>query len=68
MTSFRKYENICLDREVVTLAIRARFDIRAEEPGYSSNSYSKAAYRLYYLWKYGKLEKETVRCYPHVLY
>ena len=57
VTSFRMYENVCLDREVLVLAIRARFDIRAEEPDYSSNFFRKAAYRQYCLWKYGKLGK-----------
>lgn len=58
------YENICLDREVLVLAIRARFDIRAEEPDYSSNSFRKAAYRQYCLWKYGKLGKGNRRVLP----
>ena len=49
-------------REVLTLAIRARFDIRAED--YSSNSYRKAAYREYCLWKYGKLGKGNRRVLP----
>lgn len=64
VTSFRMYENICLDREVLTLAIRARFDIMAEEPDYSSNSFRKAAYRQYCLWKYGKLGKGNRRVLP----
>ena len=51
VTLFRMYENICLDREVLILAIRVRFDIRAEEPDYSSNSFWKAAHRQYCLWK-----------------
>ena len=63
-TSFRMYENICLDREVLVLAIRARFDIRAEEPDYSSNSFRKAASRQYCLWKYGKLGKGNHRVLP----
>ena len=68
VTSYTMFENICLDREVLTLAIRARCDIRAEEPDYSSNSYRKAAYRQYCLWKYGKLGKGNRRVYHHVLY
>ncbi|XP_015751234.1 PREDICTED: P2X purinoceptor 7-like [Acropora digitifera] len=64
VTSFKMYENICLDREVLVLAIRARFDIRAEEPDYSSNSFRKAAYRQYCLWKYGKLGKGNRRVLP----
>ena len=64
VTSYTMFENICLDREVLTLAIRARCDIRAEEPDYSSNSYRKAAYRQYCLWKYGKLGKGNRRVLP----
>ena len=55
VTSYSMFANVCLDREVLNLAIRSRCDIRAEEPDYSSNSYRKAAYRQYCLWKYGKL-------------
>ena len=39
ITLFAMYQNGCLDREVLMLAIRARFDILAEEPDYSTNSY-----------------------------
>lgn len=35
VTSYAVYQNICLDREVLTLAVRARFDILAKEPDYS---------------------------------
>ena len=55
VTSYIMFNTICLDREVLQLAIRARCDIRAVEPDYSSQSYRKASYRQYTLWKYGKL-------------
>ena len=64
VTSYAMYQNICLDREVLTLVIRARFDILAEEPDYSTNSFRKAAYRQYCLWKYGKLGKGNRRVLP----
>ena len=64
VTSFAMYQHVCLDREVLTLAIRARFDILAEEPDYSTNSYRKAAYRQYCLWKYGKLGKKNRQVLP----
>jgi len=64
VTSYAMYQNICLDREVLMLAIRARFDILAEEPDYSTNSFRKAAYRQYCLWKYGKLGKGNRRVLP----
>ena len=46
VTSFAMYLNVCLDQEVLMLAIRARFNIVAEEPDYSTNSYRKAVYLL----------------------
>lgn len=55
ITSFVTFHNTCIDREVLVLAIRARCDIRVEDPDYSTNSYRKAAYRQYILWRYKKL-------------
>ena len=54
-TSYELFCNICLNREVLSVAIRARCDIRVEEPDYESNSYRKAAFRLYIVWRFGKL-------------
>jgi len=51
------FNTVCLDREVLQLAIRARCDIRADDPDYSTQSYRKAAYRQYTLWKYGEIGK-----------
>ena len=67
VTSFRMYENICLDREVLVLAIRARFDIRAEEPDYSSNSFRKAVLQAVLsveVWKIGERKRSgaTIVC------
>lgn len=53
-----------LDREVLTIAIRARCDIRAENADYEMNSFRKAAYRQFILWKYGKLGKGNRRVCP----
>ena len=36
MTSYELFRNICIDREMLTVAIRARCDIRVEEPDYTS--------------------------------
>jgi len=58
------YENNCLDKEVLTLAIHAGTDILAEEPDYSTNTFQKGAYRQYCLWKYGKLGKGNRRVLP----
>ena len=55
VTSYVMFNTTCLDQEVLQLAIRARCDIPADEPDYSTQSYRKAAYRQYTLWRYGKL-------------
>ena len=64
VTSFVTFRNICTDRDVLILSIRARCDIRADEPNYSTNSYRKAAYRQYILWRYKKLGKGNRRVCP----
>ena len=64
VTSYVMFNTVCLDREVLQLAIRARCDIRAEEPDYSTQSYRKAAYRQYTLWKYGKLGRGNRKILP----
>ena len=64
VTSFELFRNIVLDREVLTIAIRARCDIRAENADYEMNSFRKAAYRQFILWKYGKLGKGNRRVCP----
>ena len=52
VTSYELSQNICIDREVLTVAIRARCDIRVEEPDYASNSFRKAAYRQSVRWRW----------------
>ena len=64
VTSYVMFNTTCLDREVLQLAIRARCDIRADEPDYSTQSYRKAAYRRYTLWKYGKLGRGNRKILP----
>lgn len=64
VTSYELFRNIVLDREVLTIAIRARCDIRAENADYEMNSFRKAAYRQFILWKYGKLGKSNRRVCP----
>ena len=39
VTSYELFRNICLDREVLSVAIRTRFDITVEKPNYESNSF-----------------------------
>lgn len=64
VTSYELFWNICIDREILRLAIRAQCDIRAEEPDYSMNSFRKAAYRQFILWRHGKLGKGNRRVCP----
>ena len=64
VTSFVTFQNTCTDREVLQIAIRARCDIRVEDPDYSTNSYRKAAYRQYILWRYKKLGRGNRRVCP----
>lgn len=64
VTSYVMFHTNCLDRGVLELAIRARCDIRADLPDYSTQSYRKAAYRQYTLWKYGKLGRGNRRVLP----
>ena len=54
----------CTDRDVLVLAIRVRCDIRAENPDYATNSFRKAPYRQYILWRYKKLAKGKRRVCP----
>ena len=64
VTSYEMFRNIVLEREVLNIAIRARCDIRAQVADFEMNSYRKAAYRHYLLWKYGKLGKCNPRVCP----
>jgi len=43
------FRNIVLDREVLTIAIRARCNIKAEDAEYGMNDYHKDAYHQYIL-------------------
>lgn len=64
ITSYRTFNNICLDRDILEVCIKARCDIRADEFNFSMESFRKAAYRQFALWKYGKLGRGNRRVLP----
>ena len=64
VTSYKLFQNLCLDRNVLETAIKARSDIRAEELDFGMNSFRKASYRQYILWRYGRLGKGNRKVVP----
>ena len=64
VTSYVTFQNTCTDRDVPIMAIRARCDIRAKDPDYSTNNFRKAAYRQYISWRYKKLGKGNRQVCP----
>ena len=57
ITSYKLFQNLFLDRNVLEVAIKARCDMRADDLDFSTNSFRKAVYRQYILWRYGRLGK-----------
>ena len=64
ITSYELFHNLCIDRQVVELAIRARCDIRVEPLDFSMASFRKAGYRQFILWEHGYLGKGNRRIIP----
>ena len=61
ITRFQVFNNICLDRYILEVCIKARCDIRADDFNFSMESFRKAAYRQFILWRYGKLGRGNRR-------
>lgn len=64
VTLHRSFSNICLDRENLEVTIKERSDFRADEFDFSMESFRKAGYRRYIIWKYGKLGRGNRRVIP----
>ncbi len=64
VTKFHAFKEVCLDRDILEVNIKAQADHYAEDVEFTTNSYRKAPYRQFTLWKYGKLGYENRRVIP----
>ena len=60
----RQISKLCLNKDILEIAIIARGDYRAEEVNFRNNNYRKAAYCQFCLWRYGKPGKGNRRVLP----
>ena len=64
VTSYQMFKKICLDKDILEVCIKSTADFYAEEFDFTANSYRKAAYRQFILWKFGKLGYHNRRVIP----
>ena len=64
ITRFQTFNNICLDRDILEVCIKARCDIKTDEFNFSMESFHKATYRQFILWRFGKLGRGNRRVVP----
>ena len=64
ITRYTSFSNICLDRDILEVCIKARCDIRADDFNFSMESFRKAGYRQFALWRYGKLGRGNRKVIP----
>ena len=64
ITSYTAFTNICLDRDILEVCIKAQCDICANKLNFSMESFRKAGYWQIALWRYGKLGRGNRRVIP----
>ena len=64
VTSHTRFQKLCLDPDVLQLAVRNRADIRNDPDDNSTRSFRKASYRQYVLDRYGYLGKGNRKVCP----
>jgi len=64
ITQLNTFSNICLDRDILEVCIKARCDFRADEFDFTMESFRKAGYRQYIMWRFGKLGRGNRRVVP----
>ena len=64
MTTHSMFQNICLDPNVLQLAIRNRGDVRNDREDNNTRSSRKASYRQYVLDRYGYLGEGNQKVCP----
>ena len=63
MTTHTRFQKLCLDPDVLHVAIRNRGDIRNDQEDNSTRSLRKASYMQYVLDRYGYLGKGNRRLF-----